>query len=88
MNNLAVKIAVWEFEKGWGSKIDDWKVCLTTEDANKFKEEFNAKNNLSQTPDWYMVIKGDPEPITLDNKQFNQLKSEKRMWLSVLSKVK
>lgn len=30
----AVKIAVMEYERGWGSKIDDWMVCLSVEDAN------------------------------------------------------
>lgn len=82
MTNLAVKIAVIESEAGWGRKIDDWMVCLTVEDALKFKKEFNSKNTETSAPDWYMQVEGDPEPISLTDIQFNKLKKDERVWMS------
>jgi hypothetical protein len=85
MSNLAVKIAVIESETGWGRKIDDWMVCLSTEDAKAFEKEFNAENKSSSAPDWYMQVEGEPKPIDLTNKQFSKLQEDKRVWLSVLN---
>lgn len=44
MLHLAVKIALFEFEHGCRTIIDDWKVCLSTEDAKAFQVEWNLKN--------------------------------------------
>jgi hypothetical protein len=87
MKNLAVKIAVLESEKIWGAKIDDWMVCLTIEDALKFKEEFNSKNTSNSVPDWYMIAIDEPIPIELNNDQFEWLQIEKRTWLSSLNQL-
>lgn len=88
MSNLAVKIAVIESEAGWGRKVDDWMVCQSIEDAYDFRAEFNSKNTGESTPSWYMQVEGEPEAISLSDKQFNLLKSESRVWLSVLNKLK
>ena len=62
----AVKVPVWEFERGWGSKIDDWMICLSVDDAKKFVAEFNAKNRETKVPDWYMVADAEAiKPIDL-----------------------
>jgi hypothetical protein len=87
MENLAVKIAVIESEKGWGRKIDDYMVCLSVDDANEFKKEFNSKNTEDSTPDWYMQVEGSPEPINLSDKQIDELKKEKRVWWSILKNI-
>jgi len=84
MSNLAVKVAVIERERGWGSRVDDYMVCLSLEDAHNFKIEYNSKNNLDYVPDWYMKAEGDPTPIDLTDKQYKKLKKKKRMWLSTL----
>ena len=34
-NKLAVKVAVIESESGWGSRVDDYMVCLSNDDAIK-----------------------------------------------------
>lgn len=83
----AVKIPVIESERGWGRKVDDYMVCLTTEDATKFKEEFNSKNTSKTVPDWYMVVEGNPEPISLNESQMKILKKEKRVWLSSFKNI-
>lgn len=82
----AVKVPVWEHERGWGSKIDDYMVCLSVADAHKFAEEFNAKNTEEKVPDWYMRAEVATYPIDLEDKQYNKIKSQKnkRMWLSGL----
>lgn len=85
MSNIVFKIPVIESESGWGRKLDDWMVCLSTEDAIKFKEEFNSKNTSSSTPDWYMQVEGDPEPIELSDIQYSKLIEQKRIWLSLFN---
>lgn len=48
--------AVWviEYERGWGSKVDDVRYFDTKEDADKFAKEFNSANTDEVAPDWYM----------------------------------
>jgi len=87
MKNQAVKIPVIESESGWGRKIDDYMVCLTTEDANAFKKEFNSKNTSDTVPDWYMTVEGEPELANLTDEQFDKLKEDKRIWLSILDRI-
>lgn len=87
MGNLAVKIPVIESEAGWGRKIDDYMVCLSVEDAKAFEKEFNSKNTEPSTPEWYMKVEGEPQPIDLSDNQMKRLEKEKRCWLSVLKKV-
>lgn len=84
---LAIKIAVIESELGWGSKIDDWMVCLSVEDAKAFEVEFNSENKKKRTPNWYMKVEGEPMPIDLTSNQYKVLKVEKRVWLSTLKKI-
>lgn len=90
MTHLAIKIPVIESERGWGSKIDDYMVCLSNEDAKNFCKEFNAENTEKSTPDWYMRADFEPKPHDLNQAQFDALnKSEKqRMWLSMLKDIK
>ncbi len=89
MAKLAVKVTVIESERGWGSKVDDHMVCLSTEDANEFITRFNSKNNFPTVPDWYMYAESEIEPIDLTDAQYTLLESseEKRMWLSSLNRI-
>lgn len=84
MTHVAVKVPVIESERGWGSKIDDYMVCLTADDAQKFVIEFNSKNTGATVPDWYMYAERDSQPIDITEKQFKFLKKNKRVWLSTL----
>lgn len=87
MSNIVVKVAVFESEKNWGCKLDDWMVCISIEEANTFKKEFNAENTEKVTPDFYMYADGDPQPIELTDAQMAILKVFKKVWLSVLKKT-
>lgn len=86
--NIAIKVPVIESEKGWGRKVDDYMVCLSTEDAKAFISEFNALDNEPVTPDWYMVASIETDAIDLNDAQYEKLKEEKRVWLSALKKLK
>lgn len=88
MGHLATKTAVIESERGWGSKIDDWMICQSLEDAKTFEKEFNSKNNESTVPDWYMYAESEHLPIDLNDKQYERLKGEGRVWLSSLKDLK
>jgi hypothetical protein len=87
MLHLAVKIALFEFEHGCRTIIDDWKVCLSTEDAKAFQVEWNLKNKDSFDEDWHMKVEGEPTTIYLTDEQFSDLESEKRCWLSELNGI-
>ena len=47
--------AIWEFERGWGSRLDEVKVFDTIEERDAFVTEFNSRNTSPTVPDWYMV---------------------------------
>lgn len=87
MSNQGFKIPVFEYEKGWGSKLDDWMVCLTEEDCHAFKKEFNSKNNEPITPDWYMIVQGNPVQLQLNAVEYSALLSNKRVWLSAFTRI-
>lgn len=48
------KVIIIESERDYGQKIDEIKYFESEEIAKKFVNEFNSKNNLTKTPDWYM----------------------------------
>ena len=50
-------VDIWEYERGWGSRIDETKEFQTMEAAEDFIKEFNAENTELTVPDWYMVAK-------------------------------
>lgn len=79
------KVGVYESERGWGRKLDDFMVCLSLEDAKKFITEFNSYNASPTSPNWYMQAEGEPEPIALSTKQIIQIKrGDGRIWLRQL----
>lgn len=51
------KVDYWEYERGWGSKVDSTKEFDTLELAVDAINKFNASNTEEETPDWYMVAK-------------------------------
>lgn len=53
------KVNIWEYERGWGSRIDEVKEFDTRELAVDFIDRFNSKNTDIVVPDWYMVAKPD-----------------------------
>lgn len=55
MSKPVVKVAIWEYERGWGSRIDEVKEFGTKEEAEQYVLEFNSSNTAEVVPDWYMV---------------------------------
>lgn len=56
---LATRKGVWavdliESERGWGQRCDETVEFNDKAKAEAYVKEFNAKNNLPVTPDWYM----------------------------------
>ena len=52
-------VMIEEYERGWGSRVDEVKPFNTKEEASKYKEDFNSQNTADVAPDWYMVA-SDP----------------------------
>lgn len=48
-------VNIFEYERGWGSRLDEVKEFDTFEEAEKFIKDFNSKNTEPTAPDWYMV---------------------------------
>ena len=82
----AIEIPVYEYERGWGSKIDDHMICLSSEDKDNFIKGFNSDNDKPQVPDWYMIAKDEPSFIELTDSQYELLKIYKRIFQSILLK--
>jgi len=51
----AYRVDLVEYERGWGSKIDETIYFDNEVEARKFAEDFNAKNTEKVVPDWYMI---------------------------------
>lgn len=90
MKHTAIMVPVIESERGWGSKIDDYMVCNTEDDAKVFVHDFNSRNTEKTTPEWYMYADFEPRPLTVTETQYKALIESKdgRMWLSELKQVK
>lgn len=52
-----VRVRVWEYERGWGSRLDDTLYFDTKEEAEAYCKDFNKDNTAAVAPDWYMVAR-------------------------------
>lgn len=52
---VGYRVDLIEYERGWGSKIDETLYFDNEEEAREYCKEFNAKNTETQAPDWYMI---------------------------------
>lgn len=48
-------VNIYEFERGWGNRLEEVKEFGTETEALAFVQEFNKLNNDPYVPDWYMV---------------------------------
>lgn len=56
---MKTKVFLMEYERGWGSRLDETKEFDTRGEALKFDEEFNSHNTSKTVPDWYMTATVD-----------------------------
>lgn len=54
-------VDIFEFERGWGSRLEVTKYFPTRKEAEKFKADHNSKNNKSLAPDVYWKAFGPRE---------------------------
>lgn len=48
-------VHLMEYERGWGSRVDEVLYFDTWEEAHSYIKEFNSKNTEAEAPNWYMV---------------------------------
>lgn len=48
------KVIVLEYERGWGKRIVDEPVFVTTAEAEQYVKTFNARNTAQEAPDYYL----------------------------------
>lgn len=58
-------VELMEYERGWGSRLDETVYFDTEREANDYIKKFNAQNTAPTAPDWYMVATG---PFILTDK--------------------
>jgi hypothetical protein len=51
----AYRVDIIEYERGWGSKVDEVLYFDNKPEAVKYCEDFNARNYDDEVPDWYMI---------------------------------
>lgn len=52
----AFRVDIVEYERGWGSKIDETIYFDNEQEAIKYVKDYNLKwNNIDYVPDWYMI---------------------------------
>lgn len=52
---VGYRVDLVEYERGWGSKIDETIYFDNEIEARKYCQDFNAKNTAKVVPDWYMI---------------------------------
>lgn len=62
---IIYQVNLTEYEKGWGSKVFNTLYFKKEENALSYIKEYNSKNNLKMTPDYY--TKADYTVIFLDD---------------------
>lgn len=63
--NAKYRVDVYEYERGWGSRLDFQRDFDDKALAQEYMAEFNSKNTDSVAPDWYMVAQ-KPRLVDLD----------------------
>ena len=53
-NTTIWEVDIIESERGWGSKVDETKYFTDKQSATEFVVKYNAKNDQTYVPDWYM----------------------------------
>lgn len=52
---MTYKAVLLEYERGWGSRIDEIKEFATEQERDDFIKKFNSHNTEKEVPDWYMI---------------------------------
>lgn len=53
--NKTYKVQIVEYERGWGSKVDEELYFDDQQEAKQYVIDYNNKyNNKPTVPDWYM----------------------------------
>jgi len=52
---VGFRVDLIEYERGWGSKIDETIYFDNEAEAREYCKNFNAKNTAKEVPDWYMI---------------------------------
>jgi hypothetical protein len=51
----AYRVDLIEYERGWGSKVDETLYFDNEAEAREYASTFNARNTATTVPDWYMI---------------------------------
>lgn len=86
----AYTIQLVEYERGWGSRVDDTVYFLEKEEAVKWARYYNQKYNSNKdVPDWYMIAVEDVSLVEITVAQETALKkADGKMYWSQLRNIK
>lgn len=60
---MRYRVEIIESEYGWGQHVEEIKYFDTLEEAKDYQIEFNAMNDETEVPDWYMYATDPKEDI-------------------------
>jgi hypothetical protein len=49
------RVDIMEYERGWGSRLDESIYFDNEVEAKDYVTKFNSQNTADTAPDWYMV---------------------------------
>ena len=52
---VGYRVDLIEYERGWGSKVDETLYFDNEDEAREYVKTFNARNTATTVPDWYMI---------------------------------
>ena len=52
---VGYRVDLIEYERGWGSKVDETIYFDNELEAREYERSFNARNTATSVPDWYMI---------------------------------
>ena len=52
---VGYRVDLIEYERGWGSKVDETLYFDNEAEAREYVTKFNARNTETRVPDWYMI---------------------------------
>ena len=52
---VGYRVDLIEYERGWGSKLEETRYFDNEAEARAYVKHFNSKNTETTVPDWYMT---------------------------------
>lgn len=81
MAYAAYRVDLIEYERGWGSRVEDSIYFATEDEAKDWAHDYNETHNTETTvPDWYMVADSSTSFVEITKAQHTKLLKKGKLW--------